>query len=160
MIRLPHDSTVAVIYRVVAVGAFLLGGATATAPAEEEPFAAEDDGVPWNLTDPPRPFHETCLDDPFRGSGGLSQEEAARWLEPVEDHPMELAESNNAHGRAVTLTGLARLRSPWVADSVLRVSLSSAKPTKLLFWTGGEGIALYRYGSAQRYAWAAYHTTR
>lgn len=131
-----------------------------TAPADEEPPTAEDAGVPWNLTAPPRPFQETCLADGFGGSGGLSQEVAARWLEPVEDHAMELAESSNPHGRAATLTGLAKLRSPWVADSVLRLSFSSAKPTKLLFWTGGEGVVLYRYGSSQRYAWAAYHTTR
>jgi len=121
---------------------------------------SEDAKHPWDLAAQPRPFEETCFADFQDGSGGLSEEEANRWLEAVEDRPLALVESNNEVGQAVTLKGLAKLRLPWVPDAALRLSLQSDKPFMLHFCQGRQGVALRYYPSGYGHSWVAYRTMR
>ena len=132
--------------------------AKAQTPPEPTGAAAspQDAGNPWDFSTPVRALEDVFFDD----SRGLTVDDARRWFEPVDGHPLELVESSNTHGRAVVLTGMARLRAPWPADAVLRLRLGGGKPCRLYFFTREEGVVLHAYRSAHRRAWAAYRTTR
>jgi len=151
-------------WAVVFLATFLLSGAPTAARAEPGPRSP--DATPGDLAPhlepagPLSPFDETCFGGFHEDSRGLGPEEAARWLEPVEGRPLQLAESSNTHGRGVSLTGLARLRPPWVQDAVLRLSLYSDKPFKLHLLGARQGVTLCCYGGSDGPVWAAYRTTR
>jgi len=163
MVRAKYHARMTTILGTVALATILLPGRASSAqpaPKPRPPAAKskQGDDVP-DLTGRPRPFAESCFVDFQNGSGGFTEEDAAGWLEPVHGHPLKLVESANSHGRAVDLTGLARLRSPWTADTVLRLSVDSTSPLKLHFWQPGQGVALCYYRGAHWRSWVAYRTT-
>ena len=115
---------------------------------------------PWDFSGKPRPFSEICFED-FRDSKGeLTQDEARSWFEHVEGRSLVFYQTTNQYGQAVHLKGTAKLRAPWPADAVLRMSIYSGTVFKLHFWNGHEGVTLVHYNIGGTESWAAYRVSR
>jgi len=123
--------------------------------------ATDEAKVPWDFSDPRRPFATSCFDRFADEAADLTSDEAARWLAPVEGRPLEIAAPKSRHESGIMLKGIARLRAPWPPDAVLRLLVHNTTSLTLYFWMGEEGIRLQYYGdSRSRQMWVAYRITR
>ena len=117
--------------------------------------------VPWDFSGPPQPFAASCFDRFADEAAELTPEEAAGWLAPVDGWPLDITAPEARYGGGIVLKGLARLRAPWLPDSLMRLLLYNKTPVKLHFWMGNDGIRLQYYtGSSSRQMWVAYRITR
>ena len=111
----------------------------------------------------PLSFEQACFLT-WQSCDGLSQEQARQFFEPVAGQPFQFAAGPSSGNRTtVTLTGLARLRAPWAADSVLRIAFHATQPLKLHFWGQQAGVVLGCFRNpqnAQHVYWTAMRTWR
>jgi outer membrane protein assembly factor BamB len=148
-------------FALTAAGMAIVFAAPHAARPEPVPSRAAPDeaAVPWGRHGSAQPFARTCFAG-FPSGAGLSPRDAGRWLSAVEGLPFVLSETNNGYGRATMLKGVARLKAPWPADAVLRLSLASSQPVKLYFWRPKESILLCYYPEEPGRSWAAYRSDR
>ena len=157
----PNRSSTAVLLLLL----FVCGVGPRRAPGAEDtaPPGTGDSGTvpekPWDFDAPPRQFAEDCWQDFRTGGKELTEAKVRQLFEPVAGQVLELAATSDTNGSAVTFTGFARLRAPWVPDAVLRWSCHSSQPFGVHLWTGQRGISLWYYGPGNRESWAAYQTT-
>lgn len=81
------------------------------------------------------------------------------WFEAVPGHNHRITEVDTPRGKCGQLEGLARLKSPWTADSALKLSLENYNRLQLHFYRGNEGVTIVYYEDLQ-FRWVAYATTR
>jgi len=96
------------------------------------------------------------FDDAFDVAG---RDDLTPWFERVGDAGLRLGKIPTQHGHSGTIEGIGRLKSPWLPDGVLRLTLDNFNRLKLHFFHGNEGITLVYYED-QGYRWAAYKTAR
>ncbi|MFT5528228.1 MAG: hypothetical protein ACI9HK_006217, partial [Pirellulaceae bacterium] len=127
----------------------IAGGKTPEETASDE-TASDETPQQWDVDSAPRPFEAVCWEDFLAASNQLTEKTARQWLEEIDGHPLNLTESSNIHGTAVTIQGLARLRAPWVDDSVLRWSFHSTQPFALHFYSPGQQAATDKTNAGER----------
>lgn len=81
------------------------------------------------------------------------------WFEAAAGHNYRLHEVDTQFGRCGALEGLARLKSPWLNDSLLRMSLENYNKLQIHLFHANAGVTL-AYHQDNQYCWAAYATTR
>lgn len=81
------------------------------------------------------------------------------WFASVAGSNHRLSETTTNRGRCGQLEGLARLESPWLEDSALRLSLENYNDLQIHFFHAEHGVTLFYYED-QGYRWAAYTSQR
>lgn len=122
--------------------------------------AAPSPPAPWQAalesTNPPPPYTEFAFQSPSRISSG---EDLAAWFEPAPGAGLRLGSTTVQQVSVGTLEGTGRLKCPWPADGVLRMTLDNFNRLRMHFFHDLEGVSLIYYED-QNYRWAAYGTTR
>ncbi|WLD10536.1 PQQ-binding-like beta-propeller repeat protein [Planctellipticum variicoloris] len=142
---------------------------SALAPENHAPLVVriqEPEADPWAtelLPEAPRynaaePVGSGGYDD--IGHGGLTESQARRWLAEVEGERLQLF-GEQVGGRSITrLQGLARLKAPWSADTVLRLTAFDIEDLSIHCWRGPNGRTLRYYTKRDPHHWAAFRTRR
>lgn len=129
-----------------------------TTPATTSPVPE----VPWvKLTDrtqPPQPALEASF-QPQGDQWGLRRDRLQQWLEPVPNAAHQFHESQHGELPLAGFDGLLRLRSPWPADAVLRLSPYDHFGLRLHFWNGNEGVT-FQFSDRPSPWWGAFATAR
>lgn len=102
---------------------------------------------------------DVAFDDFGSQRSGLNQNELKRWLAPVAGHSHRFYEGNRGNVSVSGFEGLLRLKAPWPADAVLRLSPFEQDGLVVYFWNGEQGVSLHYYHN-QRQSWAAYKIRR
>lgn len=82
-----------------------------------------------------------------------------QWFEAAAGQNHRLHEVDTQFGRCGALEGVARLKSPWLSDSLLRMSLENYNKLQIHLFHKNRGVTLVYHQDAM-YCWAAYATTR
>ena len=110
--------------------------------------------------DAPPPFARVCFDDFDTARDGCpTRDEILSLLDPVRGYRAEVSGAQHQNKPIQRISGLFRLKTPWRADTVLRLALSQEKQFRIHLWYGARGVTL-AYQPAQHRAWSAYGTTR
>jgi len=110
--------------------------------------------------DRPPPFAQVCFDDfDIAEDSFPSREDVLAVLAPVRGHKAGITEAQSHNKPIQQISGLFRLKAPWRADTVLRLSLAEEKQFRIHLWYGTRGVTL-AYQPGQNRAWSAYGTTR
>lgn len=89
----------------------------------------------------------------------VRREALQQWFGAAEGQNHRLHEVDTQFGRCGALEGLARLKSPWLNDSLLRMSLENYNKLQIHLFHKNQGVTLV-YHQDNHYLWAAYATTR
>ncbi len=112
----------------------------------------------------PWPAHSPKLTRDFKSSGHdeLPETEARRWFSQVEGQPFTWAQDvyGPQHKRVARFQGLARLRTPWTDETLLRLTPFEMTDFTLYFWRGPQGVALRFYTRREPHQWAAFSIVR
>ena len=112
----------------------------------------------------PWPAHSPKLTRDFKSSGHdeLPEIEARRWFSQVEGQPFNWAQDvyGAQHKRVARFQGLARLRTPWTDETLLRLTPFEMTDFTLYFWRGPRGVALRFYTRREPHQWAAFSIVR
>jgi outer membrane protein assembly factor BamB len=87
------------------------------------------------------------------------RETLARWFAAVPGLNHNIGEARTRDGTCGTLSGFARLKSPWTDDSALKLSLTNCRGLQWHFFNGERGVTLVAYDDNGLH-WFAYATTR
>lgn len=82
-----------------------------------------------------------------------------QWFEAAPGQNYRLHEVDTNYGRCGALEGIARLKSPWLADSLVRMSLENYNKLQIHLYHGNQGVTLV-YHQDVLHCWAAYTTSR
>jgi len=122
---------------------------------------------PWEetLALGPFPADEVWLRNGVDGRDGSSDEEFQAWFDLKRGRLHKRGIHLHRLGRGVEMGSLsddaiARLKSPWAEDHVLRFSIHDPQKFRIHFWSGERGVTLIRTNENARPSWAAYATTR
>lgn len=132
------------------------------APPKEPTPPPPAEETPWQAVvakQPPLPsFREVAFADFAYDKFLPRTEELKRWFDRT---PFELSrvDTDTRFGKCGQLKGLAKLKAPWLPDSVLRLSLENYNLLKFHFFRGDQGVTLAYYEPEAR-RWFAYATTR
>ena len=121
-------------------------------------FPAINSTTPWEPGLPVRDFEEVCFQNRSR-LGGLTEKEARALLEPAHNQPLALHPIPSDTMRQVEFRGLARLKTDWAAETVLRLSFAGG-PLTVYFQGEHETVVLVMYAAWPWPQWAAYRTLR
>jgi len=100
------------------------------------------------------------LDFASAGHDDFPEEEARRWWTNFAGQAFNWGQDPVAGKRIARFQGMAELRLPWRADTLLRMTLLDSAACELFFWRGREGISLRYYTTREPHVWAAYRVTR
>lgn len=118
--------------------------------------------IPWsqlaNREVPPQPALEASY-LPQGDQWGLRRDRLQQWLEPVPNAPHQFHESQHGELPLAGFDGLLKLRAPWPADAVLRLSPYDHFGLRLHFWNGDEGVS-FQFSDRPAPWWGVYATTR
>jgi outer membrane protein assembly factor BamB len=119
--------------------------------------------LPWQAAldqaGPPPAFEEVAFQS-FDPTKSMPQRDDLRvWFSQVPGFNFQLHRIDTRFGPCGALEGVARLRSPWPEQAMLRLSLENYNRLRLHFYHGLAGVTLVYYED-QNYRWAAYATTR
>lgn len=119
--------------------------------------------TPWqavvsSTAAPPR-FDQIAFDRFDLTKEILRREQLQPWLEAAHGQNHRIHEVDTQFGKCAALEGTARLKSPWLADSLLRMSLENYNKLQIHLYHGNVGVTLV-YHQDHAYRWAAYTTTR
>ncbi|WP_425614008.1 PQQ-binding-like beta-propeller repeat protein [Anatilimnocola sp. NA78] len=89
----------------------------------------------------------------------VRREQLQPWFESAPDGSYRLHEVDTQFGKCAAIEGRARLKSPWLADSFLRMSLENYHKLQIHLYHGNQGVTLVYYQD-QSSRWVAYTTTR
>ena len=87
------------------------------------------------------------------------REDLQGWFDQVPGFNFQLHRVDTRAGPCGAVEGVARLRSPWPEQAVLRLALENYNRLKLHFFHGNQGVTLIYYED-QNFRWAAFSTTR
>lgn len=90
---------------------------------------------------------------------GLRREVLQQWLEPVPNVAHAFHESQHGEMTLAGFDGLLKLRAPWPADAVMRISPYDHFGLRLHFWNGDMGVT-FQFSDRPMPSWGAYLTTR
>lgn len=89
----------------------------------------------------------------------VRREALQQWFESAPGQNHRLHEVDTQYGRCGALEGIARLKSPWLNDSLLRMWLENYNKLQIHFFHKNVGVTLV-YHQDNMNCWAAYTTTR
>lgn len=131
-----------------------------TVPVNPQEVATTN--TPWQpLASQDMPI-QPAVDASFTAQGdqwGLRRDRLQQWLEPVANMPHQYRESQHGELPLASFEGLLKLRAPWPAHAVLRMSPYDHFGLRLHFWNGTEGIT-FQFSDRPAPWWGAYATTR
>ncbi len=105
------------------------------------------------------PFSEAAFMRPSPEQLFLDSKKVIKWFKSVPGQSFKLHDQRSGSQLLVNYSGLARLRSPWLENSVLQLSLFEIRTRlQLLFWNGDRGVSL-NYTPTNK-TWAAYKVSR
>lgn len=131
------------------------GGDPPVAPVKTTPWQAVVDA---NTDELPR-FEDVCFDT-FNTKLSLPRrDDLHAWVAPVDGQRYQVYDANTHLGRCAAFEGIVRLKSPWLEDAALRLSLENYNKLKIHFFHKNQGVTLAYY-EPERFRWAAYTTTR
>jgi outer membrane protein assembly factor BamB len=107
----------------------------------------------------PPAFQDVCFQTFDTSRKLTSQEELAKWFEPVLGHPGRVYTTDTRLGRSGAFDGLVRLKSPWRDDLALRLAVENYDRLQIHFFRGNAGLSLV-YHEGRNYRWCAYAATR
>lgn len=133
------------------------------APAKQPAKPAAPEPPPWqavaeSMAEPP-PFTEVAFRTFDLKKEVVRREQLQPWFETAPGQNYRLHEVDTQYGRCAALEGLARLKSPWLDDSLLRMALENYNKLQIHLFHGNTGVTLV-YHQDNSYCWAAYTTTR
>ncbi len=118
---------------------------------------------PWQAvvesTVEPPAFQEVAFQTFDLSKEVVRRDQLQPWFEAAAGQNYRLHEVDTQFGRCGALEGLARLKSPWLNDSFLRMSLENYNKLQIHLFHGNKGVTLV-YHQDHSYRWAAYTTTR
>ena len=127
--------------------------------APNEPWSSTlaRDVAPWAAESP-----KLATEYKSAGHDEFPDVEARRWLSPVEGQPYQWSTDpiGTPARRIAKFQGLAKLRAPWPADAVLRITPLEVTDLTLYFWQGPTGVALRFYTRREPHLWAAFEISR
>ncbi len=131
--------------------------------AEPPAAPAAPPPLPWQAAldqaGPPPALAEVAFQT-FDPTKAMPQREDLRvWFEQAPGHNFQVHRIDTRFGPCGALEGVAKLRSPWPEDAVLRLALENYNRLRLHFYHGDTGVTLVYYED-QNYRWAAYATNR
>ncbi len=125
--------------------------------------AATPVALPWQLvaesTAEPPAFQQVAYQTFDLSKEVVRREALQQWFGAAEGHNHRLHEVDTQFGRCGALEGLARLKSPWLNDSLLRMSLENYNKLQIHLFHKNQGVTLV-YHQDNHYLWAAYTTSR
>lgn len=89
----------------------------------------------------------------------VRKDQLQQWFEAAPGQNYRLHEVDTNYGRCGALEGIARLKSPWLRDSLVRMSLENYNKLQIHLYHGNQGVTLV-YHQDILHCWAAYTTTR
>jgi hypothetical protein len=127
------------------------------APNEPWSLTLARDIAPWAAESP-----RLATEYKSAGHDEFPDVEARRWLSPVEGQPYQWSTDpiGTPARRLAKFQGLAKLRAPWPADAVLRITPLEVTDLTLYFWQGPTGVALRFYTRREPHLWAAFEISR
>lgn len=119
--------------------------------------------LPWqavaeSTAEPPK-FQQVAFETFDLTKEVVRKDQLQQWFEPAPGQNYRLHEVDTNYGRCAALEGLARLKSPWLADSLVRMSLENYNKLQIHLYHGNRGVTLI-YHQDHLHCWAAYTTTR
>jgi outer membrane protein assembly factor BamB len=119
--------------------------------------------LPWQSVvesrEPPPKFSEVAFQRFDLTKEIVRREQLQPWFEAAHGQNYRLHEVDTQFGKCAALEGTARLKSPWLADSLLRLALENYNKLQIHLYHGNQGVTLV-YHQDQSSRWAAYVTTR
>ncbi len=103
-----------------------------------------------------------ALDASYKPQGdqwGIRRERLQQWLEPVPNLPHAFHEAQHGEIPLASFDGILKLKAPWPADAVMRLSPYDHYGLRLHFWNGTEGVS-FQFSDRPSPWWGAYATTR
>lgn len=86
--------------------------------------------------------------------------EFRRWFSAIPGRPLQVTDETQRSLKYTRFDGQARLKAPWVADAVLRLTMYDVEKCSLFFWRGNEGVRLRYYRSRTPHQIAAHRILR
>jgi|GEM_PF-1206076 len=137
--------------------------AAATPAAATPPTAPPKPVLPWEAVISQQgnlPSYQTVAFTRFDFDKRLPrQADLQPWFEAAPGSNFRLHEVDTKQGRCGAIEGVARLKSPWMDDSVLRLALEHYDKLQMHFYRGEQGVTIIYYED-QSGRWVAYATTR
>lgn len=94
------------------------------------------------------------------GHSGLTESQTRRWLAEVEGERWQLFGEQIGNRSITRMQGLARLKAPWTASTVLRLTAFDIEDLSIHCWKGPVGRTLRFYTKRDPHHWAAFRTGR
>lgn len=118
---------------------------------------------PWQAViesalEPPK-FEQVAFETFDLTKAVIRREQLQQWFEAVPGQNYRLHEVDTNYGRCGALEGIARLKAPWLPDSLLRMSIENFNKLQIHLYHGNQGVTLV-YHHDQLMRWAAYCTRR
>ena len=107
----------------------------------------------------PQPFADIAYQTFDLTKEVVRRDALQQWFESAAGQNHRLHEVDTQFGRCGALEGIARLKSPWLSDSLLRMSLENYNKLQIHFFHKNEGVT-FVYHQDNQCLWAAYTTTR
>jgi len=132
-------------------------------PTDPPPPVQPHKVTPWTavVEDAKPPAFSEVAFRQFSVSRDLPQPDTLKeWFDTVPGQSSRITEARTQHGRCAAIDGVLKLKSPWLDDSALKLSLDQFDHLRIHLFTGLKGVTLqYNLGRAN-HGWAAYAVTR